>query len=244
MNSMSVCPPALFRQLLAGGFRVHECADGCLFFSGRLPDHLVWSAADFQKIWQLRPGSKHVIRVHGKFIETPRFQQAFGADYRYTGNVNRALPILAELRPILQWSKATVADDLNGLLLNWYDGPEQYIGEHHDSISGLRPGSPIITISFGETRVFRLSRGTGPERTTYDFNASEGTVFVMPFRTNHLWKHSVPKSTRYQGRRISVTFRAFTTGVLPTDKYFAGGSVEAVETQFPSPNNLQSVSLL
>jgi hypothetical protein len=42
-----------------------------------------------------------------------------------------------------------------------------------------------------------------------DFPAQDGTIFVMPYDTNRAWKHSVPKSARYVGRRISVTFRAF-----------------------------------
>ena len=43
-----------------------------------------------------------------------------------------------------------------------------------------------------------------------------GTVFILPYATNLVWKHGVPKSARYTGRRISVTLRAFTAGVVST----------------------------
>jgi alkylated DNA repair dioxygenase AlkB len=98
---------------------------------------------------------------------------------------------------------------MHGLLLNWYDGPGHYIGPHHDSTRDMVPGTPIITISFGETRVFRLTRGKGDKKEDRDFPAEHGAVFVMPFDTNLAWKHSVPKSARYRDRRISVTLRAF-----------------------------------
>jgi alkylated DNA repair dioxygenase AlkB len=49
---------------------------------------------------------------------------------------------------------------------------------------------------------------------TRDFRASHGTVFVMPFATNQRWTHEVPRTKRHRGRRISVTLRAFTSGVL------------------------------
>jgi hypothetical protein len=68
-------------------------------------------------------------------------------------------------------------------------------------------GAPIVTVSFGEERKFRLSRGTGEAKEVRDFPTPHGTVFVLPQETNAVWKHSVPKSARYTGRRISVTIR-------------------------------------
>ena len=109
----------------------------------------------------------------------------------------------------LLWDDARFDARLNGLLLNWYEGPGHYIGPHHDSIKHMVRGAPIVTVSFGETRTFRLTRGKGESQQTRDFPATPGTVFVEPFATNLVWKHAVPKSVRYTSRRISVTFRAF-----------------------------------
>jgi len=68
-------------------------------------------------------------------------------------------------------------------------------------------GAPIVTISLGEERVFRL---THPKRkVTSDFIARDGSVFVTPYETNLAWKHAVPRFARYRGRRISITLRAF-----------------------------------
>ena len=42
--------------------------------------------------------------------------------------------------------------------------------------------------------------------------AEDGAAFVLPFATDLAWKHGVPKSARYKGRRVSVTVRAFEAG--------------------------------
>ena len=77
----------------------------------------------------------------------------------------------------------------------------------------MAAGAPVVTLSFGEERTFRLSRGTGEAKEVRDFPAPHGTVFVLPQETNVVWKHAVPKSVRYTGRRVSVTIRGFQTSV-------------------------------
>lgn len=101
-----------------------------------------------------------------------------------------------------------VDERLNGMLLNWYDGSlGHYIGKHRDSTKKLVHGVPIVTISFGEQRTFRLR--PWKKKGTRDFAARCGSVFVMPFETNLAWTHEVPRSAKCQSRRISVTLRAF-----------------------------------
>lgn len=191
----------------------HDLGDGHAFHSGRLPQALLWNEALFAAGWAMHPDDKHQILMHGRLVETPRWQQAYGADYHYTGRVNRALPVPPLLEPLLGWVRAQIDQRLNGALLNWYEGPGHYIGPHHDSVKHMAQGAPIVTVSFGETRVFRLTRGKGADAQTIDFPAPDRTLFVLPFDTNLAWKHSVPKSARYIGRRISVTLRAFEADV-------------------------------
>lgn len=175
----------------------------------RLPEALLSDPADFERLWGLHPEGFHRIRMGGRLVNTPRWQQAYGADYAYTGQVNRALPISAALAPYLSWARRRVEPRLNGLLLNWYDGSRgHYIGRHRDSLIGMVPDTPIVTLSLGETRVFRLRpfRGQG----FVDLTAASGSVIVIPWTTNQSWTHEVPKAVRYTGRRISITLRAFT----------------------------------
>ena len=42
-----------------------------------------------------------------------------------------------------------------------------------------------------------------------DIALHHGSVVVIPYETNLGWTHEITKSARAQGRRISVTARAF-----------------------------------
>ncbi len=188
--------------------------------TGQLPQRLVWSSDDFELVWRLHPIERHIVKMMGKPVEVPRWQQAYGANYSYTGSRNNALPVPSNLMPILQWCRQAIDGRLNGLLLNWYEGSEDYIGPHHDSTKDLAVGSPIITISFGETRVFRLTRWERRVKMAQqDFVAHHGRVFVVSWDLNKSWKHEVLKRTSYTGRRVSITLRAFVNGVLPPEQF-------------------------
>jgi alkylated DNA repair dioxygenase AlkB len=190
------------------GFERHDLDGRHAFFAGTLPAGLGFDADRFEALWAMHPEEYHVIQMHGRPVRTPRWQQAFGRDYHYTGRVNQALPVPPLLGPLLSWARDAIHGRLNGLLLNWYDGQlGHYIGPHHDSIKGMVAGAPIVTVSLGEERVFRLTHPRTGERR--DLPAPERTVFIMPYDTNLAWKHQVPKSARSRGRRISVTLRAF-----------------------------------
>jgi len=184
---------------------------GYPFVTCRLPVELDREAhALFEELWELRPERFHEITqpFTGKSIPLPRWQQAYGHDYRYTGNVNRALPIPPILKSYLLWAREMFDPRLNGLLLNWYDvALRHYIGPHRDSTTDLVEGTPIVTISLGATRVFRLSPAKG--KGFVDFEAAHGTVFVLPWETNRHLKHAVPHRAKDVGRRISITARAF-----------------------------------
>ncbi|AKF08588.1 alpha-ketoglutarate-dependent dioxygenase AlkB [Sandaracinus amylolyticus] len=192
--------PALFtRHALDETHALHE---------GELPPALRPDAATFERLWALHPDAFHEIKMHGRLVKTPRWQQAYGADYRYTGNVNRALPVPPELEALHEWARTMIDPRLNGLLLNWYDAAhEHYIGKHRDSTINMVEGTPIVTVSFGSERAFRLRpwRAQGLR----DFAVRDGTVLVMPWETNLAYTHEVPHAARSEGRRISVTLRAF-----------------------------------
>jgi alkylated DNA repair dioxygenase AlkB len=191
------------------GFVDHRLFGQHVLYVGRLPHELEHAAsARFDDLWSLHPSASNEILIHGRMVPIPRWQQAYGRDYHFSGSVNRALPAPDILLPFLSWITSSVDERLNGLLLNWYDADRgHYIGAHRDNRKGLAPGTPIVTISAGATRTFRLRRPKEPG--CVDFEATHGTVFVMPWETNLALKHEVPLQKTARGRRISITARAF-----------------------------------
>lgn len=190
------------------GFERHALDETHALYTGKLPDELAFNEQQFEALWEQHPDDFHEIMMHGRLVKTPRWQQAYGKDYHYTGNVNKALPVPELLEPLTAWCQTTIDSRLNGVLLNWYDGGlNHYIGAHRDSTTNMIAGAPIVTVSLGQERVFRLRPWKG--RGKIDFSATNGVVFIMPYATNLAWTHEVPKAKRFQQRRISVTLRAF-----------------------------------
>jgi len=177
---------------------------------GVLPERLVPDAEGFERLWSLHPDRFHEVMMHGRVVQTPRWQQAYEVDYVYSGRTNEALDVPELLEPLRDWCRETIEPRLNGILVNWYDAAlDHAISRHRDSRRGLNEGAPIVTLSFGQMRVFRMRpwKGTGK----VDIELENGAVLVLPYATNLAWTHEVPRLSRHQGRRVSVTLRAFET---------------------------------
>lgn len=162
----------------------------------------------FTEIWNQHPEDYHKINMYGKEIPTPRWQQAYGKNYSYTGSRNNALAIPNNLKLFLEWSQMNIDNRLNGLLLNWYDGQKgHYIGAHRDDTRDLFEDSPIVTISLGQERIFRMRRYK--QKDFKDITFRNGEVIVVPWDTNLEWTHEIPNFKKYDGKRISITLRAY-----------------------------------
>ncbi len=190
------------------GFDVHDLDGRHPFYTGRLPEELLPDAGLFDALWAMHPPKPPLILIHGREVPAPRFQQAYGHDYHFSGHTSVARPVGPEFEPYLSWAREAIDPGLNGTLVSWYD-PDlgHYIGAHRDKTTGLVAGAPIVTISLGGERPFRLRPWKG--KGYRDFPAINGTVFILPYDTNRTWTHEVPHAAKYTGRRISVTLRAF-----------------------------------
>ena len=175
---------------------------------GRLPADLCWTAQQFDAYWALHPFGFHEVVMFGRRVPVPRWSETYGRDYRFAGTIQPAQPIPNHLALLLNWSQLQIDTRFNGLLVNWYDGVLGHrIGAHRDDEKELLVGAPIVTISFGERRMFRLRRWQGEGR--HDIEITDASVLVLPHATNLAFTHEVPASKRLVGRRISVTIRAF-----------------------------------
>jgi alkylated DNA repair dioxygenase AlkB len=192
-------------------FTSHELSTGHRFLVGQLSAGLVLAGESFEAVWELHPEERPEVTIVGRAVQTPRWQKAYGKDYRFSGGTAEADAVPPLLSPFLDWTRAEIDPRFNGVLVNWYDGNQgHYIGPHHDDTRDLVPGTPIVTISLGEERVFRFTLpGEGPPPRKKEVLLGPGSVVVIPWDTNGVWKHSVPRKARYTGRRISVTVRAF-----------------------------------
>jgi alkylated DNA repair dioxygenase AlkB len=190
------------------GFEQHPLDVDFSVWSTALPADLMPDASAFEALWQMHPDEHAEVRIMGRMVPIPRWQQAYGRDYAFAGGTSVARPIPSAFAPFLTWAQQHVDARLNGLLVNWYDAREKhYIGKHRDAPNGLVPDAPILTLSLGADRTLRMRPWRG--RGMIDLPADAGSVYAIPARTNRSWTHEIPHFARDAGRRISVTIRAF-----------------------------------
>ncbi|MEE9242609.1 MAG: alpha-ketoglutarate-dependent dioxygenase AlkB [Mycobacterium sp.] len=93
-----------------------------------------------------------------------------------------------------------------GLCL-YRDGNDS-VAWHGDKIGrSSREDTMIAVVSLGATRVFALRpRGGGP---SVRLQHSHGDLLVMGGTCQRTWEHSIPKTTRPTGPRISIQFRPY-----------------------------------
>lgn len=204
------------------GFQNHQLDQQHGLWVGRIPDHLRFGSDEFEQLWSLKPDFHHKVRLpfSSRMVEIKRWQQSWGADYAFSGNVLSAVGAIPDmLRPLVSWCRDSIDSRLNGVLANFYQGPDHYISQHHDSTDGLIEQTPIVTVSFGETRTFRMSHS---DHKSIDFPSVDGGVFVMPADTHRAWKHGVPVRKSHTGRRVSITLRAFRNVQFPFSEMMEG----------------------
>jgi alkylated DNA repair dioxygenase AlkB len=180
--------------------------DTCTIQLRSLPADLDIRGDAFTYLWNLHP-LEYACLPRGGGVPMPRWQQAYEHDYPYSGQIAVARPLPPVLEPLFAWVKANIDNRLNAVLTNWYDlSLGHSIGKHHDNTREMLLGSPIVTVSFGVSRPYRLRL---PNRAGYiDISTKPGLVIVTPWETNKKWTHEVPP-TKTPGRRISITFRCF-----------------------------------
>lgn len=169
----------------------------------------------FEKLWQLHPEEQGSVKMFGKTVTTPRYQQTYGRDYRFSGIDHKALPIDDPyLKKILEYVNNHARSELdydqpfNQIMVNWYDGGSHYIGAHSDDEKQLVPGSPIYSFSFGQTRDFVITNKKHIDEEKITISLPNNSLAIMCGDMQKHYKHEVLKS-KEDGKRINITARSF-----------------------------------
>lgn len=168
-----------------------------LLFEGWLPPSVLPGPAEFEDMWNLHPEG----------AGTAAWKQAFGCLEPFPPPAGPAPPLPPVFEPLVAWVQQTLDHRLNGILVRWYDAEHKHMRPRRLARrTGLVPQTPLVLVSLGATRTFRLrpAQGVGFR----DFQARNGTIFVLPSPTHVAWTYEVPHHARDKGRRIALGFQA------------------------------------
>jgi alkylated DNA repair dioxygenase AlkB len=172
----------------------------------------------FQRVWELHPPQYQTIKMFGKDVLTPRYQQMYGRPGRVSGVLFEAKPIPTEMELVVRLLQAFVISPQTGesyltsLLINWFANGDHCISAHSDDESHLHHNSPVFSLSLGATRRFVITprantSAANPKKMELLLN--DGDLVIMGGAMQKTHKHAVPKMKKSAGKRMSVTMRCY-----------------------------------
>lgn len=132
------------------------------------------------------------------------------AGYKYSGQMAAAQPLTHALRELLAYVNNRFHASFNGILINKYDGGEEYISKHSDDESALDPNVGVMVISIGILRKFRVRDKTTGE-IILDTPTAPDVILNMAGDFQKEFTHEIPVEKRVEGVRYSFTFRKHTS---------------------------------
>ena len=113
-------------------------------------------------------------------------------------------PELLEIRKKVEQETTT---DFNAVLLNLYRSGKDSVAWHSDKEIKIGKNPIIASVTFGETRVFRLRHKFRKDVPMVEIPLHHGSLLVMSGTTNSFWEHHIPKTAKQILPRINLTFR-------------------------------------
>jgi alkylated DNA repair dioxygenase AlkB len=183
----------------------------------------------FEKLKHIKYNSdeQSMVKIMGKEFKIPRKQTAYGepnTTYHFSGTSVQANDwsegnlstredfdkYNSDIRGMLKWvaKKAgkIACATFNYALINNYIDQTNCIGYHSDDEKELGKYPVIAGLSLGQEREIYFKSNITDE--VKKISLPHNSFFVMFYPTNKFWKHSIPKTTRRLGQRISLTFRS------------------------------------
>lgn len=149
------------------------------------------------------------IRMYNKYIDIPRLNAWYGEankNYSYSGIPMKPNPWLPQLVEIKNRIEPTANVKFTSALINLYRDGKDSVDWHSDDEPELGKNPVIASVSFGETRIFKL-RHLKDQSLKTDVELTHGSFALMRGVTQHFWEHKIPKTTKQVKPRINLTFR-------------------------------------
>ncbi len=150
------------------------------------------------------------IKIYGKDIKSPRMAAWYGdADtiYTYSGITNRPIAWFDELSEIKDRIEQETQSSFNGVLANLYRDGNDSMSWHSDNEPELGQDPIIASLSLGGERRFVLRHKKRKALKPVEIVLEHGSLLLMSGKTQHYWRHCIPKTRKPVLPRINLTFR-------------------------------------
>jgi alkylated DNA repair dioxygenase AlkB len=171
-----------------------------------LPDcELILIDGFFDKEHQTK-WKEYEMKMYDKMVTVPRMI-CWQEDKKETEPISDYTAWSPELLTIKTKVEQQTALHFNAVLLNLYRNGSDGVGWHSDKEHNTGKNPVIASVTFGETRLFRLRHKFKKELPQVEIPLYHGSFLLMAGTTNSFWQHQVPKTARDVLPRINLTFR-------------------------------------
>jgi alkylated DNA repair dioxygenase AlkB len=163
----------------------------------------------FQQLLAETPWQHDSITLFGKTHPQPRLTAFYGAkdsSYSYSNVKMDANWWTSKLLHLKNQVEKKATSTFNSVLLNLYRDGKDSNGWHADNEKELGINPVIASITLGSERFFHLKHISNPEYKC-KIKLENGSLLLMKGRTQHCYKHQIPKTMQEIEPRINLTFR-------------------------------------
>jgi len=151
------------------------------------------------------PWHEYQMPMYDKTVTAPRMISWYEDK---TGQADQNLPDWTpELVAIRKRVELEIGEKFNAVLLNLYRDGKDGVAWHSDKEGKIGRNPSIASVTFGETRMFRLRHKTRNDIPLVEIPLHHGSLLLMSGTTNTFWEHQVPKTNKMVLPRINLTFR-------------------------------------
>ncbi len=165
----------------------------------------------FKSLRDHTPWQQRLRKMYDKTVLDPRLTAYYGGANGHEWT--------ADLIAIKAKVEAECGITFDRVLLNYYRDGNDSVAWHSDTLPADGKHHPIASVTFGETRLFKVRHKLIKDIPQLSILLTHGSLLLMGDSMQDHYEHHVPKTTRSVGGRINLTFRIseFTKPV-----YFAG----------------------
>ncbi|MEG1230018.1 MAG: alpha-ketoglutarate-dependent dioxygenase AlkB [Flavobacterium sp.] len=152
------------------------------------------------------PWREYEMPMYDKIVTAPRMI-SWHQDREENIPSGNAPEFTADLNEIRKRVEMHTSLKFNAVLLNLYRNGSDSVSWHSDKIDRSGSNPIIASITFGETRMFRLRHKFRKDVPQLEIPLYHGSFLIMAGKTNSFWEHAVPKTSKEVLPRINLTFR-------------------------------------
>ncbi len=157
------------------------------------------SDAYFRTLLTSTPWQQRMRKMYDRQLPDPRLTAWYGGD--------NGLEWTADLLKIKEAVEKECGIMFNRVLLNYYRDGNDSVAWHSDTLPAGGRHHAIASVTFGDTRLFKIRHKFRKEILPLDVPLAHGSLLLMGETMQDHYEHQVPKTARIVGARINLTFR-------------------------------------